>query len=114
MPARWCRCPYRGLSGGGCPIKFGDELFYIFQIARETLTNVARHAQARRVEVRLTYDDDMLELCLSDDGVGLSTPPSNGGQGLRNIRERTRLLNGMLDIDTAPNEGLTIVLTVPY
>ncbi len=87
---------------------------HIFQIAREALTNVARHAQARQVEVRLRYDDDMLELRLSDDGVGLSAPPSNGGQGLRNIRERTRLLNGMLDIDTAPNEGLTIVLTVPY
>jgi signal transduction histidine kinase len=87
---------------------------HIFQIAREALTNVARHAQARQVEVRLRYDDTMLELRLSDDGVGLSTPPSNGGQGLRNIRERTRLLNGMLDIDTAPNEGLTIVLTVPY
>jgi signal transduction histidine kinase len=87
---------------------------HIFQIAREALTNVARHAQARQVEVRLRYDDSMLELRLSDDGVGLSAPPSNGGQGLRNIRERTRLLNGMLDIDTAPNEGLTIVLTVPY
>lgn len=87
---------------------------HIFQIAREALTNVARHAQARRVEVCLRYDTNVLQLRFSDDGVGLSALPSNNGQGLRNIRERARLLNGVLNIDTAPNEGLTMTLTVPY
>jgi signal transduction histidine kinase len=88
---------------------------HIFQIARETLTNVARHAQARRVEVRLRYDTDELQLCISDDGIGLPALPISGkGQGLRNIRERARLLDGVLDMYTAPNEGMTLSLTVPY
>ena len=87
---------------------------HIFQIAREALTNVARHAQARRVEVRLRYGVNALQLCISDDGVGLSEPPINGGHGLRNIRERARLLDGTLDINTAPNKGMTLILTVPY
>ena len=88
---------------------------HIFQIARETLTNVARHAQAQRVEVRLRYHADELQLCISDDGIGLPALPINRkGQGLRNIRERTRLLDGLLDLHTAPDEGMTLTLTAPY
>ena len=87
---------------------------HIFQIARETLTNAARHAQARRVEVHLRYGVNALQLRISDDGIGLPAVPINKGQGLRNIRERARLLDGMLDIDTAPNKGMTLILTVPY
>jgi signal transduction histidine kinase len=87
---------------------------HIFQIAREALTNAARHAQARRVEVRLRYGVNALQLRISDDGIGLPALPINKGQGLRNIRERARLLDGMLDIDTAPSKGMTLILTVPY
>jgi signal transduction histidine kinase len=87
---------------------------HIFQIAREALTNVARHAQARRVEVRLRYGVNALQLRISDDGIGLPALPLHKGQGLRNIRERVRLIDGMLDVDTAPNKGMTLILTVPY
>ncbi len=88
---------------------------HILQITREALTNVARHAQARRVEVHLNYGPSALQLRISDDGVGLAALPiNNRGQGMRNIRERTRLIEGSLDIDTAPGRGLTLILTVPY
>jgi signal transduction histidine kinase len=87
---------------------------HVFQIAREALANAARHAQARRVEVHLRYGLNALQLRISDDGVGLSAFPTSRGQGMRNIRERTRLLDGMLDIDTAPNRGMTMIVTVPY
>ena len=87
---------------------------HIFQIAREALTNAARHARARKVAMNLAYGAQAMQLSVSDDGIGLSTVPSGDGHGLRNIRERTRLLNGMLDIDTAPDQGLTLVITVPY
>jgi signal transduction histidine kinase len=87
---------------------------HVLQIFREALTNVARHAYAQQVAIRLEYMSDAIRLSLADDGIGLSSIPSGDGHGLRNIRERTRLLNGSLDIDTAPGEGLTLVLTVPY
>jgi signal transduction histidine kinase len=87
---------------------------HIFQIAREALSNVARHAQARRVEVRLIYGPDKLQLQIADDGVGLTIIPTARGQGLRNARERARLLEGTLDIDSAPGQGVTLTLTVPY
>lgn len=87
---------------------------HVFQIVREALANVARHAQAKRVEVNLKHNANTLQLCISDDGIGLPTPPIDKGHGLRNIRERARLLEGTLDIDSAPNKGVTLILTVPY
>ncbi len=87
---------------------------HIFQIAREALTNVARHARARSVKVSLQYNPDDLQICITDDGVGLPALPINKGNGLRNIQERTRLLNGNLNIYTAPDEGMTLILSVPY
>lgn len=102
------------VSGGGIRRFDAERRQHIFQIAREALTNVARHAYARKVQVHLEYGLNGLRLTICDDGVGLSALPSDNGHGLRNIRERTRLLNGMLDIDTAPHEGLSLVLTVPY
>lgn len=87
---------------------------HVFQIVREALANVARHAQARRVAVCLRHDAHALQLRISDDGVGLPTLPTDKGHGLRNIRERARLLESTLDIDSAPNKGVTLLLTVPY
>lgn len=87
---------------------------HIFQIVREALTNAARHARARKVAIDLQYRAEAMQLSISDDGIGLSKVPQGDGQGLRNIGERARLLNGMLDIDTAPNEGLKLTITLPY
>jgi two-component sensor histidine kinase len=87
---------------------------HIFQIAREALTNAARHARAQKVTINLQYGAEAMQLSISDNGIGLLTVPREDGQGLRNIGERTRMLNGMLDIDTAPDKGLTLTITVPY
>ncbi len=87
---------------------------HLFQIARETLSNVARHAHARQVTVRLHYRPDTLQLIIADDGIGLSRLPPVSGQGLRNVQERARLLEGTLDIDSAPGKGVTVTLTIPY
>jgi len=87
---------------------------HILQIAREALTNAARHARATEVAVRLTYGTDYLRLSIADDGTGLSSIPDGDGHGLRNMRERARLLNGELEIDTAPGKGFTVTITLPY
>ncbi len=87
---------------------------HIFQIVRETLANTARHARARWVKIQLEYDEEALDLTISDDGIGMETLQVSKGYGLRNIRERVRLLDGTLRIESAPNEGVTFHLTVPY
>ena len=86
---------------------------HLLQIAREALTNAARHARATEVTVRLTYGASRLSLSISDDGMGLSSLPDGDGHGLRNMRERARMLNGELNIDTAPGRGLRVTVTVP-
>lgn len=87
---------------------------HVLQIAREALTNAARHARATEVTARLTYGAHHLDLSIADNGIGLSSLPEGDGQGLRNMRERARLLNGELRIDTAPAQGLRVTVTVPY
>jgi signal transduction histidine kinase len=87
---------------------------HVFQIVREALTNTARHARARRVSIHLDYLDDGLSLTVSDDGVGMEKLLVSKGYGLRNIRERARLLDGTLRIESAPGAGFTLHLTAPY
>jgi signal transduction histidine kinase len=86
---------------------------HIFLIVREGLSNVARHSQARKVQLRLFYRPAALQLDIADDGVGL-TGSTTRGQGLRNIQERARLLEGALEINSTPDQGVTLTVTVPY
>jgi len=93
---------------------YAEERAHLFQIVREALSNVARHAKARRVEVLVAYGEETLRLRIADDGVGMAPSFLGSGQGLRNIRERARLLGGTLDIDSAPGRGVTLTVTMPY
>jgi signal transduction histidine kinase len=68
-----------------------------YRIVQEALTNVVRHAQARRAEVTLTYGSDAVEVAVCDDGVGMVTATANGsgsGHGLVGMRERVALFGG--------------------
>lgn len=87
---------------------------HVFQIVREALANTARHARAHEVVVTLTYGPEALDLLIHDDGVGMEAFILGKGHGLRNIRERTRLLDGKLKIESAPGAGVTLHLTIPY
>jgi signal transduction histidine kinase len=92
-----------------------DRAQNLCQIAREALTNVARHARARHVDVWLRYGERQLTLRIADDGVGFPASGVNGaGRGLKNMRERAQLLEGALVVEGTPNEGVTVVLTMPY
>ncbi len=87
---------------------------HLFQIVREALANTARHAHAHGVTVNLTYGGEALEVLIHDDGVGMEAFILGKGHGLRNIRERTRLLDGKLKIESAPGAGVTLHLSIPY
>ncbi|MGO9841357.1 MAG: two-component regulator propeller domain-containing protein [Candidatus Acidiferrales bacterium] len=88
----------------------------IYRVAQEALGNVAKHAKAKQVEVRLTRSDNRVCLSVSDDGVGFSTDGSekSGGLGLINMRERVRQLNGTFEFDSAPGRGTTVKVEVPF
>jgi two-component system sensor histidine kinase UhpB len=84
----------------------------VYRIAQESLTNVARHAGARRVTIALERGHDSVVLRVVDDGRGfLDTPVEHGG--LRGMRERALLVGGALAIKEAPGGGVEVRLEVP-
>jgi signal transduction histidine kinase len=91
----------------------------MFQAVRELLTNVAKHARASEVRVSIDRDGGSLRVEVADDGVGFDPgcvePPSvsRGGFGLFSIRERLRLLGGMMEIDSQAGQGTRVILTAP-
>lgn len=93
----------------------GDLATTLFRIAQEALTNVARHAQAAAVSVRLLVQGGELRLEIADDGVGfdpaqLDDPASFG---LIGMRERLYPWQGRLTIESAPGSGATVSAAVP-
>jgi hypothetical protein len=96
----------------------------IFRIAQEGLGNVARHARAQNVHVRLhvienganatdDYDCPFLLLEIRDDGQGFDTLSPSSGMGLNNMRTRAARLGAALEIDSAPNAGTSLRMNVP-
>ncbi|MEU4442273.1 sensor histidine kinase [Actinosynnema sp. NPDC050801] len=84
----------------------------VLRAAQESLSNVGRHAGARRVDVTLSYMEDVVVLDVRDDGTGF-TPGRAGGFGLTALRERVRALAGDVDIESAPGAGTAVSVTVP-
>jgi two-component system, NarL family, sensor histidine kinase UhpB len=84
----------------------------IYRIAQESLTNVARHAQARRVVISLEPGRGSVVLRVADDGQGFAGTPTEHG-GLRSMRERAVLVDGALAIKPAPEGGVEVRLEVP-
>ena len=86
-----------------------------FRIFQESLTNVARHAHARRIDAEFSTRDNVLTLTIQDDGVGieptvLEHPDS---LGLVGMSERAADVGGSVKIDTSTGRGTKVVLTIP-
>jgi two-component system sensor histidine kinase UhpB len=84
----------------------------VYRVAQESLTNVARHANATRVDLSLTAVDGGLRLIVRDDGSGLAAG-SEEGAGITGMRERALLIGGRLTISSAQGRGTEVRLDVP-
>jgi signal transduction histidine kinase len=86
----------------------------LHRVLREALSNVARHAQAGNVSIRLYETDDVIYLEVADDGIGFDTRPGKrkSGIGLRGMRDRLRLLGGSLKVESAPGGPTRITAAV--
>lgn len=87
----------------------------VFRIFQETLTNIARHAQASSVDVQLNMDNGQLRLTVADDGVGIKMDELRHKRslGLLGIRERAKLVGGSVEIVPSPSGGTEVILKVP-
>jgi signal transduction histidine kinase len=84
----------------------------LLRVAQEALTNVAKHANATRVGLTLSYMEDVVALDIRDDGRGF-TPGTTTGFGLIAMRQRVTRLAGSFEVESAPGEGTGISATVP-
>jgi two-component system sensor histidine kinase UhpB len=87
-------------------------LDHMLSITREALSNVIRHAQAQNVQIKASLVDHRISLVVADNGLGLPTNLSPGF-GLRNMRDRARLLGGDLNIYSEAGKGTTVTLNFP-
>jgi len=87
----------------------------IYRVVQEALTNILKHAQAKRVDVELFATDDRITLEIHDNGIGIDakslTKPNSFG--IRGMNERARILSGWLDVSSAPGKGTTLMLSIP-
>jgi len=84
-----------------------------YRITREAITNVVRHAEASKCTVTLAARDDVLEVAVADDGIGMPVVPRRAGVGLRSMRDRAEELGGTFTATDAPGGGTVVVATLP-
>ena len=87
----------------------------LFRIAQEAMTNVARHAEATRLDLLVENHGDRIRMIIEDNGIGFDGRRVWDGDqiGLIGMRERAEVLGGTLTIETAVGNGTTIVVEVP-
>jgi signal transduction histidine kinase len=88
----------------------------LYRVAQESLNNVARHAEATRVDVELTRSRSGLMVTITDDGVGFvseQSPNGRHGLGLLSMKERVALVQGALQIVSAVGKGTKVQVVVP-
>jgi signal transduction histidine kinase len=85
----------------------------IVQLAREALSNAARHARATRAAVRLARRGSQAVLTIADDGIGFDPMLAPAGSGLRNMRERVAALGGSVRISSRDGKGTTLRMSFP-
>jgi len=105
------RTEYQVVNERRLPLAIEAELYHI---AQEALTNVVRHSQADRVNVTLYYGMNRFKMKVQDDGVGFDVEKvdDGGGMGIRGIKERVQRMNGRLYVESTPQKGTIIVVTV--
>ena len=97
------------------PWKTLDELVKvnIYRIIQETLQNTIKHAEAKNVILDFSIVEEDLLVTIQDDGVGFNPQKSKKGIGLKNMKSRIEKLHGSLEITSAVNKGIQIVIKIP-
>lgn len=87
----------------------------VFRVLQESLTNIARHAQASQLEVCLRCEDRVLHITVADDGKGFDSKVvrNKRGFGLMGMRERVLVFGGQARFDTVIGQGTTVRLSIP-
>ncbi|RMD48563.1 MAG: PAS domain S-box protein [Ignavibacteria bacterium] len=86
-----------------------------YRIVQEILNNILKHAEAKRIDINLTFENNILQIEIVDDGKGFDLNKLHSpGYGLVSIRERTRLLNGHVEINSELGKGTQVIIDFPW
>jgi signal transduction histidine kinase len=83
----------------------------VYYVCSEALTNVAKHARARRVAIEIRWPRDQVKVIIEDDGVGGAD--AKMGSGLRGLVDRVEALGGRVEVDSQPGLGTRVEATLP-
>jgi signal transduction histidine kinase len=80
----------------------------LYRIVQESISNVIKYAQAGNVIVQISQHENTINLTIEDDGIGFDTTKVDYGLGIKNIKNRTALINGTVEILSEKGKGTTI------
>jgi two-component system, NarL family, sensor histidine kinase UhpB len=109
------------LGGADCTLNISGDLegfsetisITAYRIVQESLTNIARYANAKKVYIGILQEENTLVLMVEDDGDGFDTVSKTDGYGLTGMRERVEGLGGEFELDSAIDEGTRLVIRLP-
>jgi len=91
-----------------------DTQYNIYRIVQEALNNIIKHSEATEVNFQLMLHNNKLTITIEDNGIGFNVGGQfNKGNGLQNIKARSELLDGTLNIDSGKNIGTTLIIVLP-
>jgi PAS domain S-box-containing protein len=121
--AEWLAHDFQRRTGINCELAIAlpdievsdEQATAVFRILQESLTNIAKHANATQAEVTLDVEDETLVLTVRDNGRGFDTtgPRAPRSFGLVSMRERVYLLDGKVTIESSPRDGTIVEARVP-
>ncbi len=85
----------------------------LFRIAQEALANIARHSSASWADVSLEYETEVVKMSIKDNGHGFDKSVQHSGLGLYSMRERAEVLGGSFTVESSPEQGTTLAVTLP-
>jgi signal transduction histidine kinase len=85
----------------------------IYRIIQELINNVVKHSLASKASIHLKLINDVLNISVKDSGKGFDLTQIELGQGIRNIKNRVKLLKGKIEFTSKPDHGTTVIVTIP-
>jgi len=85
----------------------------VYRVIQEALANIARHSGAKRADISLVYNHEVLQVVIADDGIGFDMNQKAKGMGFRSMRERIGSIRGTLQVQSAPGQGTRLIIQIP-
>ena len=89
----------------------------LYRIIQEAMNNIIKHAQAKEVNINLTYDNSIINLSIEDNGIGFdfeSIKNSSKGIGIKSMINRAKAIGAEIEVNSSPNNGTLLMVSVPF